>query len=322
MKAPIFLFSLPRAGSTLLQRVLMAHSEIASAAEPWILLPYVYALKNQGVLSEYGHRHASNAINDFIKVLPQGQKSYNKALSNFISDLYSLQCNNNEKYFLDKTPRYYYIIDEIVDLFPDAKFIFLFRNPLNVMSSVINTWSGGNLKRLYYYEDDLTVGLTKLSYAYEKYKDKSIAINYESFVVDPLQATKSICDYLEIEFQSSMLENFSKQRIQGRMGDPTGVIKYTSISDDSLDMWKDTFYNRYRKKMISGYIGRLEDKILISQGYNKNNLVKEINSHKVNMNNTFKDVVDHLYSKIVKATKANIFFRKAINVWSKDKYLS
>ena len=40
MKSPIFLFSLPRSGSTLLQRVLMSHKDIASVAEPWLMLPF------------------------------------------------------------------------------------------------------------------------------------------------------------------------------------------------------------------------------------------------------------------------------------------
>ena len=51
MKSPIFIFSLPRAGSTLLQRVLMGHPEIASIAEPWLLLPLMYVQKEHGVLA-------------------------------------------------------------------------------------------------------------------------------------------------------------------------------------------------------------------------------------------------------------------------------
>ena len=53
MQAPIFVFSLPRSGSTLLQRVLMSHNDISSVAEPWILLPQIYSLKKEGTLSEY-----------------------------------------------------------------------------------------------------------------------------------------------------------------------------------------------------------------------------------------------------------------------------
>ena len=41
---PVFIFSLPRSGSTLTQRVLTAHDGVASAAEPWVLLPLLQPL--------------------------------------------------------------------------------------------------------------------------------------------------------------------------------------------------------------------------------------------------------------------------------------
>ena len=50
---PIFIFSLPRAGSTLVQRVLAAHDDIATTSEPWILLPFLFSTKEQGVYAEY-----------------------------------------------------------------------------------------------------------------------------------------------------------------------------------------------------------------------------------------------------------------------------
>ncbi|MFV1990599.1 MAG: sulfotransferase, partial [Acidimicrobiales bacterium] len=46
---PAFLLSLPRSGSTLLQRLLGAHSMVATVAEPWLLIPPLYALRDEGV---------------------------------------------------------------------------------------------------------------------------------------------------------------------------------------------------------------------------------------------------------------------------------
>ena len=158
MKAPIFIFSLPRSGSTLLQRVLMSHSQIASVAEPWLMLPFCYAHKKKGVLAEYSHSVSTDAFADFINNLPNGENDYFEALNEFACTLYQKQCMNNETYFLDKTPRYYFIVPEILEIFPDAKFIFLFRNPLHVMSSIIQTWCDGNLRKLYSYERDLNLG--------------------------------------------------------------------------------------------------------------------------------------------------------------------
>ena len=42
---PIFIFSITRSGSTLLQRVIAAHEGVATVSEPWVLLPYLYTLR-------------------------------------------------------------------------------------------------------------------------------------------------------------------------------------------------------------------------------------------------------------------------------------
>ena len=62
---PIFLFSLPRSGSTLAQRIIASHAEIATTAEPWLLLPCLYALRHGGVYAEYSQATAVKAIRDF-----------------------------------------------------------------------------------------------------------------------------------------------------------------------------------------------------------------------------------------------------------------
>src|SRR5665213_3086127 len=52
---PIFIFSISRSGSTLLQRVLAAHPEVATVSEPWLLLPFVYSMRTEGVIADYVH---------------------------------------------------------------------------------------------------------------------------------------------------------------------------------------------------------------------------------------------------------------------------
>ena len=46
--APVFLLSLPRSGSTLLQRLLAVSPEVATAPEPWFLLPLVQSTRATG----------------------------------------------------------------------------------------------------------------------------------------------------------------------------------------------------------------------------------------------------------------------------------
>ena len=53
---PIFLICSPRTGSTLLQRILASHSKISSEGETHLLLPLLYAIRKEGVYSEYNHQ--------------------------------------------------------------------------------------------------------------------------------------------------------------------------------------------------------------------------------------------------------------------------
>jgi len=68
------------------------------------MLPFCYAHKSKGVLTEYSHSLSSDALEDFISNLPNGENDYFRALNEFASALYQKQCVNNETYFLDKTP--------------------------------------------------------------------------------------------------------------------------------------------------------------------------------------------------------------------------
>ena len=322
MKSPIFLFSLPRSGSTLLQRVLMSHKDIASVAEPLLMLPFTYAYKKEGVLTEYAHNVSYAALEDFIDNLPNKEDDYYKALGTFATTLYEKQCLNNEQYFLDKTPRYYYIIPEILKIFPTAKFIFLFRNPVHVMSSMIQTWSNGNLKNMYAYERDLNYGPKVLSYGYELLKDKAYAICYEEYVTNPEKYTKEICNYLELEFDETMLNSFIIQNTKGRMGDPSGVKEYKSISISSLSKWKKTFDNTFRKNMIYKYIECMDSNVLEIQGYKKEEILNEIKSFDVKNSFAFKDRTDFLYSNLVRIIKPNIWFGETTKKWASSRFLS
>src|SRR5215217_1222403 len=132
---PIFIFSLPRTGSTLLQRVLSAHNEVSSVAEPWVLLPLLYSLRKNGAYSEYGNNLMVSAVEDFCSELPNGRDDYLFEIRECVLRLYQKvsKSSDSPSYFLDKTPRYHLVADDIVQMFPDGKFILLWRHPLSVI---------------------------------------------------------------------------------------------------------------------------------------------------------------------------------------------
>jgi len=322
MKSPIFLFSLPRSGSTLLQRILMGHKNISSVAEPWLLLPFLYANQKKGILTEYSQGTAYIAFEDFINSLPNKREDYYEELNKFVISLYEKQCKNNEVYFIDKTPRYYFIIPEIAKIFPNAKFIFLFRNLVHVFSSIIETWGNGYLKGLYNYTHDLTTGPKALSEGYLLLKNRSYNLQYEKFISQPEKYLIEICNYLDINFDIKMLKNFSSQNTNGRMGDQIGIKKYGQISTASLNKWKDIINTSFRKKIILKFLNNLSDDIFNIQGYNKKNIISEVNELKALRKYLIKDRFDYLYSQLIQFTKPNIYLGNSTKKWARNRFLS
>ena len=115
----VFLLSLPRSGSTLIQRILGSHPEVATRTEPWLLLPLLYMTKETGVFSEYAHRHSSRAIRDFIGSIDNGSENFDHCVKEFAYSLYGKACDGGEEYFLDKTPRYSIVADRLLEVFKD-----------------------------------------------------------------------------------------------------------------------------------------------------------------------------------------------------------
>jgi hypothetical protein len=319
METPIFIFSLPRSGSTLLQRILMSHKDISSLAEPWILLPQMYLLKPEGSFSEYSSLTAYKGIDDFIKNLPNKEEDYFELLRKFMLNLYAKQCRNNERFFLDKTPRYYLIIDEIVKLFPKAKFIFLFRNPVHVYASIINTWGKGRLNKFHGNYHDISIGFNLISDGYRKHKERSIAINYENLIEAPEIELSKISKYLDLKISDNVLQEFSSQETKGILGDPSGVKKYKKISNEGLFKWRSTINSIYRKKTTIRLLSDISEEAFKTQGYNKQEIFLEIRKLNNKKNHLFfLDVFDVFVSYLIR--KTNIHLYKSENFsWIKKK---
>lgn len=274
---PAFLFSLPRSGSTLVQRVLGAHHDVATTSEPWVLLPYFYTLRDRGVYAEYNHTSVVRAVEDFCAALPGGRADYVAELREFALRLYARATRNGESYFLDKTPRYHLISDEVIDVFPDGKHIFLWRNPLAVVASIIETWGHGRWN-LYRHKVDLFDGLESLIQTYERNRDSVHAVRYEDLLTKPEETWGGMFRYLDLPFDASILGRFDAVTLNGRKGDPTGVRKYDQVSQEPLQHWRNVLANPLRKAWCRRYLRWLGHERLAVMGYDLDALMGELDS--------------------------------------------
>jgi hypothetical protein len=293
----------------MLQRLLAAHTKISTVSEPWLLLPFSYALKSTGLFSEYDHGTCYKAISDFVQHLPNKEYDYNQALSDFVYTLYKKTGDPEASYFLDKTPRYYLIIPDIAKMFPNAKFIFLFRNPLQVMASHIKTWAKGKL-RLERYYIDLYRGPKLLAEGYENLKDKSIKIHFDDLIENPNKTLKYILDYLVLEYDPTLIENFTKVKLEGQVGDKEGYYQYDQIEPKTIDKWKEVFATKYRKKFAKKYISKFSQSNLKTFGYDSDTLFKLIDDLKIQKKSHFFDRLDLMISYIFRICEIPLFIRK------------
>jgi hypothetical protein len=314
----LFLFSLPRSGSTVLQRLLAAHTKISTVSEPWLLLPFTYALKSAGLFSEYDHGTCYKAISDFVQQLPNKKYDYNHALYDFVHTLYKKSGDPKASYFLDKTPRYYLIIPEIAKIFPNAKFIFLFRNPLQIMASNIATWSKGKLRTERYYID-LYQGPKLLAEGYENFTGRSIKVHFDDLIKNPDKTLINILDYLDLEYDPTLIENFTNVKLGGQVGDKKGYFEYNQIESKTMEKWKQVFATRYRKKFAKKYISKFSHQNLKTFGYNRDILIKLIDDLKIQKKHHYFDRLDWMISHIYRICEIPLFMRKIKLYWLNEK---
>ena len=300
MQRPLFLMSLPRAGSTLVQRVLAAHDQIATASEPWLLLPQIYIIKGRGMYAEYNQRLATEALSDFMQELPGGPDDYFAELRQFVLQLYRRASRDGAHYFLDKTPRYHLVAADVFRLFPDAKFIFLWRNPLAVVSSLVETWAGGKWSP-HRWRVDLFDGLANLVSAYEGHADEVCAVRYEDLISSPEASWPRLFEYLEIPFDPESLTGFQRVELKGRMGDPSGSRQYQALSKEPLKKWMRSLDNPFRKAWCRRYLNWVGEHRLSLMGYCLDDLLRELEGMPVRPRRLGSDVARAAYGQALTA---------------------
>jgi hypothetical protein len=272
---PVFVFSLPRSGSTLLQRILATHPAVATASEPWILLPFLYARRPNGIYAEYGHRRATRAFDDFTAGLPGGEAEYLRAVEQFALRLYRDRAGTSARYFVDKTPRYHVVSSDIVRAFQTGRFIFLWRNPLAIVASMIEIWGHGRWNA-YEFELDLYDGLKGLIDAQRIAGSRAISIRYSDLVAQSPVARARVFAYLGLNIDQAQPDAQQDVRLTGRMGDQAGILAYRDLSPEPLLKWKQTMASPLRKLWCRRYLRWIGRERLQAMGYDLDVLLRDL----------------------------------------------
>lgn len=265
MSRPVFLLSLPRAGSTLLQRLLLGSGKCASVGEPSLLLRFLGEGPVMTRKATYWESLVEKARGDLRAEWSGFDAAYREGVRELMMRIYDGLAGEKE-WFVDKTPRYALIAEEIMQVFPDAKFIVLWRHPLAVAASMCATYREGR----WCPEEfgiDLHEGLDRLVAFRDAHRERVCELRYEDLVADPAGELKRVGEYLGWDGLEKVADGELVDSAGGSMGDPTGVKKYGEVSEESRDAWKGAYGNWYRRGWAEGYFSGERAKRMGEMGY-------------------------------------------------------
>jgi SAM-dependent methyltransferase len=216
-QSPIFIFGVPRSGTTLVRTILNCHPRIACGPEaPWLanhLSQNVMALHRALTTDEFGY--SKN-----FGVAPGKVTARLRALVDGLFMDFAAQ--SGKQRWAHKTPDDCLFVDFFTELFPDAKFIHLVRNPFDVALSTsrvpahrkgISEWHENNLM----IEPGFPVANTLFNSAlrWQRWNARletglrnvdSYRVDYEALVTVPEKAFGKMFAFLGEEFAPDILD--------------------------------------------------------------------------------------------------------------------
>lgn len=276
----IFIISQPRAGSTLLQRILGSHPDIHTVSEPWLMLHPLYALRAEGYQAEYSAPSAKSALQSFLQTLPGGEAEYIEGVRRMYIYLYDQAlANAGKRYFLDKTPRYYFIISELYRTFPKARYIILLRNPLAVLCSICETWVKADWLRLYRYKHDLIRAPRLLLEGAELLGNRGIVVHYEQLLTEPEIEVQRICGRLGVDFVPEMIKYGRHNLPRWHFGDQEAVYQFMRPVLQNAEKWVQALDDRQVWRLANEYLQLLGQETVQQMGYAYGELRQILRAH-------------------------------------------
>ncbi len=235
----VFVISPPRAGSTLLQRMMGAHSEIFTHPEPHLITPIAHLGVYGNVdKAPYDHINAAEALRAFIDDLPHGEQDYLDALRAYTDTLYERMLSTSEaSYFLDKTPANALVLPFLQRLYPDAKYVVLTRHPVAVFSSYANSFFNGDWAAAHAFNPVLERYVPAMATFLRERPVPLLHVAYEDLVQRPESELERVFAFLGVENDPDAVEYGKSNGAKKGMGDPMTVDQAGRPVTESVDKW-------------------------------------------------------------------------------------
>ncbi|MEM1414982.1 MAG: sulfotransferase [Myxococcota bacterium] len=270
----VFVISPPRAGSTLLQRMLGAHDAVATLPEPHLVTPLAFLGYHDSVdAAPYDHINGAEAIRAFVDALPAGERDYLDALRAYATTLYgrALEGTGKER-FVDKTPAYALVLPFLTKLFPRARYVVLTRHPLAVFSSYAQSFYDGDWEAAHRFNPVLERYVPAMARLLrgENGTVPMTHVRYERLVEAPEAELASLFAFLGLPDDPSAVRYGEKGPAPKGMGDPINVNREAAPTTASVEKWAaELAHDAGKKALAERMIARLADADLGAWGLDR-----------------------------------------------------
>ncbi len=275
--APFFVIGSGRCGTTLFRRLMQAQGNTYIPPENWALgrcirqyHKYGWLIKwkdmvdlQVGTLSHRSHHWFEGPPRDLVHSL-HALDDEERSLAALINAEYMYHAELKERdpqRWGDNSPGNVFHAEAISEVFPDARFVHLLRDGVDVVASWLKYPP---------LEGDLEGAAGKWKWSVrmarqfmEKYPEKAIEVRYEDLVSEPEKKLKSICDFLDHPFEPEKIE--SKEPVDS-MDDVAGLEQHEkikqSITTDSIGKGRRKLESRQKRK-----VDELIGETLVDMGY-------------------------------------------------------
>jgi len=213
LTAPVFIFSAPRSGSTLLRVILGSHSSLYAPPE----LP----LKHVGVRAETQWIQAS------LEGMELGVEDLEHMLWDRVLAEVLRRCGKPR--LVVKTPSNVLIWERIAACWPDAAFVFLLRHPAAAVASLHSSfdpaWRPEDAGSM---EESVARGLRYMTVVEQARSAlPGLTVRYEELTASPERVVGELCDFLGVPFEPGMLEygSFGHAGFTPGLGDSSLTIR-------------------------------------------------------------------------------------------------
>ncbi len=279
----LFVIGSPRSGSTLLTRMLGAHSAVHSPAEPHLLTPLAHLGFYESIeQAPYDPIITERAIRELVAALPRGEEDYLDALRACTDTLYGrLLEPSGRRFLLDKTPAYALVLDFVARLYPKAHYLVLTRSPLAIWSSVVQSFFDGDHEAAHRHNPLLERYVPAIARFLREQPVALHHVRYEDLVGEPEAVMEAICAFAGLEFEAGMIdygESAEGRREATRgLGDPTTVARETRPTTRSLERWAgDMAGDPVKIAQAERILASLLDADLETWGYSRPELEQQL----------------------------------------------